>query len=251
VNRPLVALRSSVEHLAHVVQRLNPAQYGSPAYPTDWSIADVFSHLGSSGAILTRRFDDIVAGRATEESLNQPIWEQWNAKAPASQVREALDANVTLLERLESLDNIRRDTFQFSMGPMDFDFSGFVGLRLNELVLHTWDVEVMIDPSARLWRGAVDVVVDNLDTIVRFSGRPSGVAHNLGVRTVDPYRLFTFSFGLASVELISDAPVGRRDLEIPAEALIRLVYGRLDPAHTPLVVDVAHLDDLRRAFPGI
>jgi len=38
---------------------------------------------------------------------------------------------------------------------------------------------------------------------------------------------------------------------LPAEALLRLVYGRLDPAHTPeSVVDTNALATLRRAFPG-
>ena len=38
---------------------------------------------------------------------------------------------------------------------------------------------------------------------------------------------------------------------MPAEAFIRLVYGRLDPAHTPAVDgDAALLDQLRATFPG-
>jgi hypothetical protein len=38
---------------------------------------------------------------------------------------------------------------------------------------------------------------------------------------------------------------------LPAEALIRLVYGRLDPDHTPAVKgDPDVLDRLRRVFPG-
>jgi hypothetical protein len=40
------------------------------------------------------------------------------------------------------------------------------------------------------------------------------------------------------------------DLEIPAESFVRLVYGRLDPSHTPSVVGDHHLDELRRNFPG-
>jgi hypothetical protein len=42
-------------------------------------------------------------------------------------------------------------------------------------------------------------------------------------------------------------------LELPAEALLRLVVGRLDAAHTPPVaLSAGHvtLDDLRRVFPG-
>jgi hypothetical protein len=38
---------------------------------------------------------------------------------------------------------------------------------------------------------------------------------------------------------------------MPAECFIRLVYGRLDPQHTPpLQADAATLDELRAVFPG-
>ena len=41
------------------------------------------------------------------------------------------------------------------------------------------------------------------------------------------------------------------ELALPAEAFIRLVYGRLDPAHTPPVeTRRADLDGLRQVFPG-
>jgi hypothetical protein len=40
-------------------------------------------------------------------------------------------------------------------------------------------------------------------------------------------------------------------LVLPAEAFARLIYGRLDPEHTPPVTgDIDTVDDLRRAFPG-
>ncbi len=41
-------------------------------------------------------------------------------------------------------------------------------------------------------------------------------------------------------------------MTLPAEAFVRLVYGRLDAAHTPPVdTDGVSLDDLRAAFPGV
>ena len=43
---------------------------------------------------------------------------------------------------------------------------------------------------------------------------------------------------------------GAPDLRLPAESLVRLVYGRLDPAHTPVAADSTGLDDLRGLFPG-
>ncbi len=41
-------------------------------------------------------------------------------------------------------------------------------------------------------------------------------------------------------------------LTLPAEAFLRLVYGRLDAAHAPAVERSGErgLDDLRTAFPG-
>jgi hypothetical protein len=41
------------------------------------------------------------------------------------------------------------------------------------------------------------------------------------------------------------------ELRLPAEAFLRLVYGRLDREHTPPADDNAvDLDQLRAAFPG-
>jgi len=43
----LGALRASVEHLPSVVEPLSDAQLDEPAYPAEWTIADVLSHIGS------------------------------------------------------------------------------------------------------------------------------------------------------------------------------------------------------------
>ena len=43
---------------------------------------------------------------------------------------------------------------------------------------------------------------------------------------------------------------GRPELRLPAEALVRLVYGRLDPDHTPVAADSPSLDEVRGLFPG-
>jgi hypothetical protein len=43
------------------------------------------------------------------------------------------------------------------------------------------------------------------------------------------------------------------NITLPAEALLRLVYGRLDPDHTPegeITLDRVDLDALRALFPG-
>ena len=113
--------------------------------------------------------------------------------------------------------------------------------------------EVVLEPGARLQPGAVPFVVDNLSLIARFAGRPTNALHDLYVHTTDPARDFTLALGAEAVALEPTAPVAgaEPDLELPAEALVRLVYGRLDPDHTPPVRGSADLAELRRAFPGI
>jgi len=52
------------------------------------------------------------------------------------------------------------------------------------------------------------------------------------------------------VSLEPSAPADVADLTIPAEAFVRLVYGRLDAAHTPAGLDAALVATLRPIFPG-
>ena len=53
-----------------------------------------------------------------------------------------------------------------------------------------------------------------------------------------------------TVTTVGHEPVADPELDLPSEAFIRLVYGRLDPEHTPGTVVGAALDTLRRTFPG-
>jgi uncharacterized protein (TIGR03083 family) len=246
----LKALHASVAHLGEVVEKIDPSKYESSAYPTKWSIADTMSHIGSGAVILSRGFDDVVAANEADPDFNQSTWDEWNAKEPAAQVADALVADGALLDRLQMLDEEGRDAFAFSMGPMAFDFDGFVGLRLNEQVLHTWDIEVTLDAKATLPEQAAAVLLNNLAMFVGFSGRPSGEVIDLHINTTDPVRAFVLAFGEDSLKLTDNEHGGHVDLEIPAEALVRLVGGRLDAKHTPRGIDVQHLDALRTAFPG-
>ena len=136
------------------------------------------------------------------------------------------------------------------MGPMTLDFAGFVGLRLNEHALHTWDIEVTLDPHAPVAQDATRLVVDNLQMITRFTGKPIGTERDITVHTTEPQRDFTITVRADAVSLEPTEGVDEPDLDIPAEAFVRLVYGRMDPDHTPPTRGPADLDELRRMFPG-
>ena len=59
------ALRSSVEHLYKLAAPLTEDQLTGRADPTDWTIAQVLSHLGSGAVIMQRQLEDAVAGQDT------------------------------------------------------------------------------------------------------------------------------------------------------------------------------------------
>jgi len=239
------ALGESVDRLAALVRALTPAQLRQQAYPSEWTVADVLSHLGS-GAVLTRlRLD------GTVDLDPQPVWDEWNAKDPDAQAAAALVADAALQARLATITPDEQAALRFSMGPMELDLPTFLGLRLNEHAVHNWDIAVTFDDAATIPPGEAGIMVDTLALISRFAGKPTGAERTFTVRTVAPERFFEIALRTDGVALSPLPPVDVPDLELSTDALVRLVYGRLDPAHTPVVnVLSAELDELRKAFPG-
>ncbi len=246
----LAALRSSSDHLREVVERLSHDHHVAPAYPAQWTIADTMSHIGSGAVVLGRRFSDVLAGAEPVEGFNQSVWDEWNAKAPADQVADALVADRDFVDALEASSAEQRAAFHLSFGPMELDFDRFVGLRLGEHVLHTWDVEVSIDPAATLAQPAAGLLLDQVHFVAGRSGQTHGEPRTVSVRTTDPARDFDVVFSDSSVTLVDTTHEGPVDVTLPAEAFVRLVYGRLDDLAGLDDHSEVHLEHLRRAFPG-
>ncbi len=81
--------------------------------------------------------------------------------------------------------------------------------------------------------------------------QPDGKKRRLRVSTSDPERHFVLETGDSVSLTESNGEEGLPELRLPAEALVRLVYGRLGPHHTPPVeADGVDLDELRQLFPG-
>ena len=246
----LDALDIVSSRVATLVASLSDEQIVASAYPSEWTIAHVLSHIGSGAVIMRQRFEDACAGVETSPDFAQSVWDEWNAKTPRQQADDVIGVDREINEALRGLSREGRDVFRMSMGPMSIDFNGFVGMRLNEMTMHLWDMEVAFDDDATLTPEAVGFVVDNLEMIVRFSARGSGDEHVIHVRTTDPHREIAIMIGGDGVMLGISTPGHDADLVMPAEALARLVFGRLDPDHTPAIGDSAHLDELRQTFPG-
>ena len=251
MENPVGALRASVDRLHALAGGLDDTQLVSPSYCDDWSIAQVLSHLGSGAVIARRGLQDALAGTPTPDDFNPSVWDEWNAKSPRAQADEALVADAALIEAYEEVPEAERENVTFSLGPVSLGFDGMVGMRLNEHAFHTWDIAVALDDAAVVPEDAAAVVVDNLSLMARFSGRPDGQDRTIAVHTTDPERDIALRLSSDGVEVTAGDPGQAPDLELPAEALSRLVYGRLDAEHTPAVTgDAELLNSLRAVFPG-
>lgn len=246
----LVALGSSVRRLRDLAAACTEADLTSPAYPSEWTVADVLSHLGSGATIMGQRLEDELRGRSTPDDFAPGVWAAWNAKSPTAQREDALAADELLQQRLDGTGDDERAGLAIALGPMSLDFGAFVGMRLNEHAFHTWDIEVAGDPAATLAPDATACVIDNLALIVGYTAKPTGADAVVHVATEHPARRFRLTLTADAATMVDD-DTGPADLTLPAEAFARLVYGRLDPGHTPgFTGDPELLDQLRRTFPG-
>jgi uncharacterized protein (TIGR03083 family) len=251
----IATLRRSHDRLAGLVAPLTAADLRSPSYCTDWTVAQVLSHLGSGAEISLMG----LAGALGEaEPIGRdafaPVWDKWNGKTPDDQAADALAIDEQHVAALEQLTDDQLAGMKTELFGLQLDAVGIIRLRAGEHALHTWDVAVYGDPAATVDADAAALLVDSV---------PGFLAPRLGKALPEPFtaRVTTFSpdrdYLLSSGESVSmtDWPGGdgaAPQVRMPAEALLRLAYGRLDPAHTPAEVsgDPAVLDKLRAIFPG-
>lgn len=252
------ALRASHDHLAATVANLDRRGLTRPSACSEWRIAEVLGHLGSGAEIGLGGLDAARSGADPPPREGFPsVWARWDAMRP----EECRDAFVTWEERLvagyEALDADARATLRITVGfwPRPLDVPSVASFRLHETALHGWDVRVATDPLARLDPPAAALLVDRLPLSVGFFARLDAVpdAVTLAVTTTDPARTFALSTvgGVTLQPGVPATPGGT--LTLPAEALIRLVAGRLgspDPAGVRLDSASVTIDDLLGVFPG-
>jgi uncharacterized protein (TIGR03083 family) len=250
------ALRHSHDRLRASVEPLSPDQLEQPSYASEWSIAQVLSHLGSQAEIFGMFLDAGLTGKEPPgRGEFMPIWDRWNAKDPQAQASDALRADQATLERFESLDADQQARLHLKVFGMELGTTGLARMRVSEHAAHTWDVVVALNPAATLSPDAVALLIDTLDQLVARSGKPDGKQRKVRVSTTAPERQFILETGEAVTLTPSDdqgpPELGLSELRLPAEAFVRLTYGRMDEAHTPPAEHAGvDLDELRQLFPG-
>lgn len=254
----IALLRSSHGRLVRQLEALGEGGLVAPSACSEWSVGRVVAHLGSGAEIASMTLEAALAGRdqgAGQEAMQQ-VWQRYDAMDDAAATAQSISANEALLDRLESLTPEQLETLvvPFFTGPTPFPVFGV--FRLAEHAVHTWDVAVTRDPDDELAPDAAAVILEAVvaPMVGRLASDPGPGESAVGVHLRDTGRALVLEVG-PTVALRAprpgEAPEAR--LEISTASFVRLVYGRLDPGHTPDAVaasDPAMLDRLRRAFPG-
>jgi uncharacterized protein (TIGR03083 family) len=249
----VAAVRRSHDQVAARTATLDADTLRINSYCPGWDIAQVLSHLGSQAEMFELLLEAGLTGGEPPGPTDMPaIWDVWNNRTPLEQAGESTTRNEQFVDRLEALDETQVSSFRVTAFHRELDLVGLLRMRLFEHAIHAWDIAVSFEPGAVVDQSSVDLLVDGLAGVAARASKPLTTSATLHIITTDPDREFALTTSRVSLEPWADqASTGT--LRLSAEALLRLVYGRLDPAHTPpLALDSVgtDLDQLREIFPG-
>ena len=119
---------------------------------------------------------------------------------------------------------------------MPLPLSSHAGMRLNEASAHSWDVRVAFDKAAAIDERTASLVIDHfasgLGFLLGFTGKADQVAEPSRVALGDLDRVLAITDSVAVVPAGADSNVTATFVG-PADAVARLLSGRLTARHTP------------------
>jgi uncharacterized protein (TIGR03083 family) len=248
----IAALRTAHDELAALVDRFDSDDLRAQSGASEWTVADVLSHLGSSAEI---GLGTLTGARPEPEAMSV-IWDRWDAMTPEEKAASFLVSEARLTEALEAFDaEALRDT-RIDLGflPQPIDIGYLTSMRLSEVGLHRWDIDVAFNAAPQVPAYVVPFVLEVLPNFIGFFSKPIGKVSLVGVSTSQPDGNYALDIRAQDASLAAgDAPGATTKASMPAEAFLRLTAGRLFAPYTPMSVNVSgelSLDDLRRVFPG-
>src|SRR3954447_1039922 len=101
-DRSITALRSVHDQLAAIVPTLTDSQLTGPSGASEWTLAQVLSHLGSGGEITLVTYQAALDGiEAPGQDFNETVWDRWNALSPQEQAGGVIARSAAVVEFLE------------------------------------------------------------------------------------------------------------------------------------------------------
>ena len=262
-DRTIEMLRTNHDRILALVAPLSDADLDRTSGSADWDVAQVLSHLGSQAEIGRAGLERTLAGLPPHgPEFNEAVWARWNAKTQREKADDAMVSSTAYLEAYEALDPDTRASLSFTYGflPFPADLALVTGLRLNEVVMHAWDLRFAFDPAAAIPSDEAAVLLEQLTGPLSFLAGFLGHVDTLDgasavvlVEATEP--AVRFGLALGDRGSLSDAPE-QPDAVVTGtlDAVLRLIEGRMpaDGAGAPLTVvgDVVTLDLMRRVFPG-
>lgn len=256
-------LRASHDRLVSLVGQLDDDALGRPSMASEWTVAQVLSHLGSSAEISRATLESAAGGDdPLGDGGNEGVWARWNAMSPREQATAFVAADRALVERYETLDEDQLASLRVEVPYLrePIDIATLASFRLGEHALHSWDVVAAFDRSAEVAPDAAALLIDGQLRIVAmarwFLPRETRPAEEttLLIETTAPVRKYELVLGEgAELRPVEHDGHGDGALALPAEALLRLFSGRLKPGSASAEVEPTGgmtMDELRRAFPG-
>jgi uncharacterized protein (TIGR03083 family) len=251
-DRTIAALRTDADSLFALVATLSDEQLEQQSAASDWSVASVLSHLGSQAELGLPGIAAARAGEATPgQEGNQAVWDRWNAMSPRAQADGFVEHLEQYVSAVEDLTPSEREGLKVDTGflPFPLSLAALLGMRLNEVALHGWDVQYAFDPTATVRAEDAELLAEHfageLAFLLGFTGKADQIDRPVELDIADS------GYGISIGEAVS---FGRTPAEPTAtfhgslEAALRLLAGRLrEPVE---VTGNATLDDLRKVFPG-
>lgn len=252
VDRVIAAIRLNHDVLVALIPNLDEEHLTGPSGASEWTVAQVLSHLGS-GAEINRKPLARAAGEEVAEEDNQEIWARWDGSGPLDQAAGFVEHDSAYLETVEGLSDAQKASLTVDLGflPEPVPLLVALGMRLSEIANHAWDVRVGLDPNAEIDDESAAVLVElyqgPLAFLLGFAAKPDQVDGEAQVAVPGA--------GLVIADAVSVVPSVANPtatLTGPQGAVVRLLSGRLTAERSEgvEVTGEVSLDDLRKVFPG-
>ena len=232
-----LVLRKQLQTLGAELGALDAAGWGAPSWCDGWAVQDVAAHMAESND----RFFQIVSAALqngpvpeftpASRAERQAAVKARGGKAIVTQLQERGYATFDLLEGASG-EALGR-TVTVPAGTLSL--AQIAPQRLSECTLHSWDIRYGRDAAATLDAAAVPLLLDGIIAAApRLASKGAAMAQQAVYRielTGSGAGDVTLAIGDGALKANRGAPAESVvTLRMPAEAFIRLVWGRLDLA---------------------
>lgn len=210
----IAALGREHDLLASLVGTLTAEDLRRPSGAGDWNVSQVLGHLGSAAVINLGTLLGAL-GEAGEPTEAEVVWARWDAMSPDERAEELLVADAALVDRYQQLTDDERSDLRIELAFLPFPLTAAMAgrMRLNEVLLHGWDVRVAFDAAAALDPDTVPVVLHGEPNLIGWFGKTEvldGRSLDLSVTTSAPASQFTLRLA-ERVEVLLDDVSGPSD----------------------------------------